>query len=300
MRRRELPHGPPHLVPRGRVQRLNGFLRVVHPFPSALDAATAAAIALVAGAEPAVAARLAVAMLGFQFAIGVTNDLADAPSDRLTHPRKPLATGVLSSRDAEGVLIVALSVGIIGAASVGIGPLTIGLVGFADGLLYDLRLKGTPFAWLAFAVGVGLLPVYAWWGATGGLPLALLGVAAMAVFAGAALALANALADLEKDAEAGTATVATMLGRVRTLASDICLLVSLQVVVLATSLLSGPDVAAIATELAGAGLAWAGLLLSADRREGLRRLGWEAQAVAIAVMGVGWLAALGSAGLLGQ
>lgn len=280
--------------------RLNGFLRIVHPFPSALDAVAATAIALVAGAEPALAARLAVAMLGFQFAIGVTNDLADAPSDRVSHPRKPLATGVLSSRDAAGVLVVVLSVGIAGAASVGIGPLMIGLVGFADGLLYDLRLKGTPFAWLAFAVGVGLLPVYAWLGATGDLPPALLGVATMAVFAGAALALANALADLETDARAGTATVATILGRDRALASDIGLIGCLQGVVLATSFLSGADIAAIATELAGAGLAWAGLRLSADRREGLQRVGWEAQAVAIAVMGVGWLAALGSAGLLSQ
>jgi 4-hydroxybenzoate polyprenyltransferase len=277
---------------------LVGFLRVVHPFPSALDALAAAAIALLAGAEPAVAARLAAAMLGFQFAIGVTNDIADASSDRLAHPEKPLASGALSSRDAAGVLVLALAAGIIGAASVGVGPLAIGLLGLADGLLYDLRLKGTPFAWLAFAVGVGLLPVYAWFGATGSLPPALLGVAAMAVVAGAALALANALADLAKDAEAGYATVATMLGRRLILVVDTCLFVSLQGVVLTTSFLSGSAVAPIATELAGSGLAWVGLLLSADRREGLRRLGWEAQAVAVAVMGVGWLAALGSAGLL--
>jgi 4-hydroxybenzoate polyprenyltransferase len=285
---------------RGVAPRLKGFLRVVHPFPSALDAVAAGSIALVAGGEPSVAVRLALAMLGFQFAIGVTNDLADAPLDRLTHPRKPLASGALSSREAFAVLSAALSVGIVTAGSVGLGPLVIGLVGFADGLLYNLRLKGTPFAWLAFAAGVGLLPVYAWLGATGRLPQALLGVAAMAVVAGAALALANALADLEKDAEAGNPTVATMLGRDRTLASDVGLVAILQVVVVATSVLSGPDLPAIATEIAGAVISWIGLRLSAGRGEALRRLGWEAQAVAIAVMGLGWLAALASAGLLGR
>jgi len=277
---------------------MGGILRVVHPFPSALDAVAAAAIALVAGAEPTVAARLGLGMLGFQFTIGVANDLADEPSDRRTHPRKPLAAGMLVRREAAGVLFVALSFGLLAAASVGIAPLAIGLVGLADGLLYDLRLKGTPFAWLAFAAGVGLLPVYAWWGATGGISPALLGVAAMAVVAGAALALANALADFDKDERVGVGTVATLLGRDRTIALDVGLLVSLQMVVLSTSLLTGPDLAPISAEIAGAALAWMGLRLSADRREERSRLGWEVQAVAILVMGVGWLGALASAALL--
>ncbi|HEY5486897.1 MAG TPA: UbiA family prenyltransferase, partial [Candidatus Limnocylindrales bacterium] len=241
--------------------RLDGFVRIVHPFPSVLDAVAAASIALVAGAEPRIAARLALAMLCFQFAVGVTNDLADLPSDRLAHPSKPLVTGALASREALGIFILALSVAVVVAASVGIGPLAIGLVGFADGLLYDLRLKGTPFAWLAFAAGVGLLPAYAWFGATNGLPPTLLGVAGMAVLAGAALAFANALADLEKDAAAGTRTVATMLGRDRTLALDVCLVAVLQGVVLATTFLSGPEAAPIAVEVAGACIGWAGLRL---------------------------------------
>jgi 4-hydroxybenzoate polyprenyltransferase len=238
-------------------------------------------------------------MLGFQFSIGVANDLADATSDKLTHPSKPLVTGTVTPRQAGGILAIAVCVGIVGAGSVGIGPLTIGLVGLADGLLYDLRLKGTPFAWLAFAAGVGLLPVYAWLGATGGLPPALLGVATMAVLAGAALALANALADLEKDLEAGWATVATTLGRDKTLLSDACLVFLLQGVVLASSIVGDRDTGAIATELAGVAVGWAGLVLSASSSEALRRLGWEAQAVSVAVMGIGWLAALAAAGWLG-
>ena len=35
------------------------------------------------------------------------------------------------------------------------------------GLLYDLRLRGTALSWFPFAVGIPLLPVYAWLGATG-------------------------------------------------------------------------------------------------------------------------------------
>jgi 4-hydroxybenzoate polyprenyltransferase len=294
----------PRVTPRGFgarfAWRLAGSLRIVHPFPSALDGVAVASIALVAGAEPGTAARLALAMLCFQFAIGVTNDLADMPSDRLTHPGKPLVSGALAPGEALGVLILALSVAVVVAASVGLGALAIGLVGLADGLLYDLRLKNTPFAWLAFAAGVGLLPVYAWFGATNGLPPALVGVAGMAILAGAALAFANALADLERDAAAGTRTVATMLGRDRTVAVDVGLVALLQGVVVATSVLSGPEPAQIAAEVAGACIGWAGLRVTAARREGLRRLGWELQAVAIAIMGIGWLAALSSAGSLGR
>jgi len=64
-----------------------GFGHLVHPFPSTLDAVAAGAIALIAGANPSVAARLTFGMLGLQFAIGTVNDLADAPRDRLSRPR---------------------------------------------------------------------------------------------------------------------------------------------------------------------------------------------------------------------
>ena len=43
-----------------------------------------------AGADPAVAARLGVSMTALQASIGALNDLVDAPSDRGRKPGKPI------------------------------------------------------------------------------------------------------------------------------------------------------------------------------------------------------------------
>ncbi len=255
-------------------------------------------IALIAGADGSVATRLAFGMLGLQFAIGTANDVADASRDRLSRPHKPIVAGLVEPRQARAVFVVAAGVGLVAAASVGAAPLAVGLVGLGDGLVYDLRLKGTALSWLPFAVGVGLLPVYAWIGATGGLPAAFWGIVAMALLAGAVLAVANAVADIEHDRQAGAASVATILGRDRAIAVDAAGLVLLQATVLVSSVVTGLSGAALPVELAGIALGWLGLGLSAAPDEQVARLGWEVQAVATVVMGAAWLAALGSAGRL--
>jgi hypothetical protein len=143
------------------------------------------AIALIAGADAWVAARLAFGMLGLQFAIGAVNDLADAPRDRLSRPHKPLPAGLVEPRQATAVAVMTVGLGLWSAGSVGPAPLAVGIVGLADGLAYDLRLKGTVLSWLPFAAGVALLPVYAWMGAIGGLHAAFWGILPMALLAGA-------------------------------------------------------------------------------------------------------------------
>ena len=77
---------------------------------------------------------------------------------------------------------------------------------------YDLVAKGTAWSWLPFALGIPLLPVYGWLGATGALPSFFIALVPMTMLAGAALAIANARADLERDVAAGTVSVATRLG----------------------------------------------------------------------------------------
>ena len=65
----------------------------------------------------------------------------------------------------------------------------------AIGLAYDLWAKGTTLSWLPFALGIPLLPVYGWYGATGSLPELFLVLVPAAANAGAALAVANAMVD---------------------------------------------------------------------------------------------------------
>ena len=290
---REVPGGSASFI-----ARLLGFVRLVHPFPSALDAVAVAAIAAVAGADVSVTVRLAVGMLGLQFAIGTANDLADTPRDRGTRPRKPIPTGLVDAGHARAVLIIVASAGLASAASVGFGPLVVAALGLSDGFGYDLRLKGTPLSWLPFAIGVALLPVYAWLGATGGLPVAFWGIVPLALLAGSVLAVANAVADMGVDRQATASSVATLLGRRGSIAVDTAGLVAVQFTVVATAAFAGLDPVAAAAELAGIVLGFAGLALIAYPNERVARLGWETQAIAIVALGAGWMSSLGSAGLL--
>ena len=275
-----------------------GLLRVVHPFPSALDALAAIAIALIAGAPVGLALRLGLGMLGLQFAIGAANDLADAASDDVAKPGKPIPAGVLSRSAAAGACVAAAGLGLLAAATVGAGVLAVGVLGLADGLVYDLRRKGTPLAWAAFAAGVGLLPLYAWLGARGSVPAAFLGVVVLAFLAGATLALANAYADLERDRRSGTVSAATILGARRTLVANAFLLASIQIVVVATTLATMGATPLLAAEAGGCGLGWVGLGLAGVSGDRGRTLVWEVQAVGVLVLGAAWLAMLSSAGLL--
>jgi 4-hydroxybenzoate polyprenyltransferase len=294
---------------------VRALVRLVHPFPSALDAAATAALVLLAGGSPSTALVLGCSMLAIQFSIGALNDAVDAPRDATLRPGKPVAAGLVPVRTAVAIAVGGSAVGLALAATQGAATLVVAGAGLATGLAYDLRLKATPLSWLPFAVGVPLIPVFAWVGATGAVPPAVAVLALLAVPAGAGLAIANALADIPADAAAGTRTVATRLGPTRSW-------------LLATALLAGTFAAAALTLVAaGAGpgvtragsgdagaqaagtAAWvaigAGLLLlvvgaalgrGPDARR--RRLGWGTEALSLAVLACGWIAALLGAGLL--
>jgi 4-hydroxybenzoate polyprenyltransferase len=236
-------------------------------------------------------------MLCLQFAIGAVNDRADAASDALARRAKPIPAGLLSRKTAARLALAVAVLGLLVAATVGVGAVVVGAVGLVDGLAYDLRLKGTPLAWMPFAAGVGILPVYAWLGARGSVPEAFFGVVAVAIMAGTVLALANAYGDLGKDRLSGTTTVATLLGSRRTLLADAVLLVAVQFAVLATTVVSAGATPLLVVEGIGCGLGWLGLGLAAAGGRA-RLLVWEIQAVGVVVLGAGWLAVLNSAGML--
>jgi 4-hydroxybenzoate polyprenyltransferase len=277
---------------------VTGLIRIVHPFPSTLDAAVTAALVLIAGGTPSAALRLGAAMLALQAAIGTANDLVDEPQDRGRKPGKPLPRGLLSRRAAWALFAVTLAVGLALSALSGALVLLVAVVGASIGLVYDGLLKGTVWSWLPFALGVPLLPIYAWLGATGAIPPAFGLLVPAAVAAGAALALANLLADVERDVEAGAQTAATRLGATRAWLVDLALQ-GLVVAVAAGSLAvvggRGPGVVAAA---AGGLLIAAGVALSRGGAAGRRERAWECQAAGVGLLGAGWVAALVEAGAL--
>ncbi len=266
-----------------------GAFAVVHPFPSALNALLVVGLALVAGATVGTAGTLGIAMLGIQFAIGAVNDLVDAPADALVKPSKPLVTGAVSARTAVTVAFATATVGVAIAAVYGpiVLALMLGMLG--AGLAYDLVLKRTALAGMAFAVAFALLPVYVWWAVAGTLPPRPELLLPVAALAGPTLQLANGLVDLERDALTGVRGPVVLLGRRRSVIALILLEIIVHGLAIATLVVGSAESSLTvgAVVVAGA-IAASGLALSAERRVRARELGWRAQALAIALLGIGW------------
>jgi 4-hydroxybenzoate polyprenyltransferase len=266
-----------------------------------LDGFVAAALALVAGASLALATTLGLGMTALQFGIGAVNDLVDVSRDARSKPGKPIPSGLVDPGVARIVAAASFALGLVLSAFVGQSTLLIAVIVAGIGLAYDLVLKGTRWSWVGFAVGIPLLPVYAWLGATGSLPLAFAVLVPAAVASGAGLALANGLADAERDRSAGVDSVVGSLGAARAITASrllqggvaIAALVSLAALGGLDSL--GPNIALVVVGIASVQV---GIALTADPSADRRERGWELQAVGVGALAVGWVASLLGAGAL--
>jgi 4-hydroxybenzoate polyprenyltransferase len=238
------------------------------------------------------ALRLGASMTSLQFAIGALNDLVDAPADAGRVPQKPIPAGLISARSASVVGVLAASVGVALALPSGPGLVVLAVVVLAIGAAYDLVAKGTVWSWVPFAIGIPILPVYGWFGATGSLAPFAAVLIVMAVLAGAGLAIANARADIETDHEAATTSVATALGSERSWSANAGLMIAAIAIGIVTLGGSGFTVVPWTLLSAGIGIVVAGLALGrrAERRARVRS--WEAQAVGAALAAAGWIGAM--------
>ncbi len=292
------PEPPPPRPPFGAMAE--GVVRLVHPFPSILDGAVVALVALVAGADTGSAVRLGASMTALQFAIGGLNDLVDAPVDRIGKPDKPIPAGLVTPEGARGIVVVAALTGLALALPSGLALVLLAGVVLAIGAWYDLRAKGTTLSWLPFAVGIPLLPVFGWYGAAGSLPGVFLVLVPAAANAGAALAIANALVDVERDEAAGIDSIAVALGLRRSAWLALGLQGVVALLALATAAVVGAPTGWALAVLVTACVPLAGALvgLAAVYRgggPGWRELAWEIQAVGAGLLAVAWLGALSAA-----
>ena len=152
------------------------------------------------------------------------------------------------------------------------------------------------WSWLPFAVGIPLLPVYGWLGAVGTLPGSFALLIPAAVLAGAALAVANARADYERDVAAGAPSVATALGLRRSWTVHAALLGTVLVVAVVT--LAAADV----SERRPRRSVRRGRARDVrDGREpsgrsGVRERAWELEAIGVGVLAAAWVAGVAAAG----
>jgi 4-hydroxybenzoate polyprenyltransferase len=271
------------------VSRLVGHLRLVHPFPSLLDGLVSAAAAVLAGAPPIDALRLGLAMTALQSGIGATNDVVDAPRDAGRKPGKPIPAGLVTPAAARAIAITGFVAGLLLSAPS--GPAVVGLAAavIAIGLLYDLGLKGTAWSWLPFAIGIPILPVFGWLGATGSFPPTFALLVPIAIAAGAALAISNGLVDVERDRAAGASSVAIAIGPDRAWAVQFALIVGVGMAAVASMAAWGrppADLGLVAVPALVATVAAVGARAGGALR---RERAWEAEAVGLAVLAVSWL-----------
>jgi 4-hydroxybenzoate polyprenyltransferase len=267
-------------------------LRVLHPFPSAVNALLVGLLFLLAGGDGSGATRLAVGMLGLQFCIGATNDLADADADAGRKPGKPIPQGLISRRWTAVVSVLCGAVGLLLYASFGVTAVLFGVAMLGVGLAYDLRLKRAGLGWACYAVAFPLLPLSTWWIAAGALPPRAGLLLTVAAIAGPALSLSNSMVDLERDAAVGVPTLAVRLGRGRALAVlAVLLAVTYGSALLSLAAEAGPA-AAPGLVLAATTLAVLGLALSAEPTPARRERGWQAQVIGLALLTLGWVASV--------
>ena len=237
-------------------------------------------------------------MFALQASIGTLNDLRDTQRDRGRKPGKPLPGGVVGVPTAQGIFVGSLALGLLLSLLAGPAMVVVALLGLAAGYAYDLRLKASPWSWLPFAIGIPLLPVYAWLGATGGIPGAFLVLIPLAVLGGAALALANELADDERDRDAGVETAVGALGPLRAWRLGALLQAAVALIAGGSLIAGGAPTVAIGAADASIALTMIGLALGRSRRPSTREWGWEIQAIGLGGLALAWLGGLASRGLL--
>jgi geranylgeranylglycerol-phosphate geranylgeranyltransferase len=234
-------------------------------------------------------------MLCLQASIGALNDVVDAPLDAGHKPGKPLPRGLVSSRAAVLVTIVAGLAGLALSWPSGPATLAVAVAGAGLGYLYDLRLSRRPISWLPLALALPLLPIHAWLGATGSVPPGLVTILPAAVLAGFGLALANGLVDVERDAATGRRGIVVALGPAMAWPVHAG---ALGMVVLLAALLAPPAASStgVLGTLRSAGVPLGGAVIAFGvaalraRSPRLRERGWELEAIGVAAVGIAWLA----------
>jgi 4-hydroxybenzoate polyprenyltransferase len=204
----------PSVGPEGWWWRTRGYVRLMHPFPVAMNAVAAVAFSLLA-AHGRTGMRapflIAAAIIGSQATVGVVNDLRDRDLDAVGKPEKPLVSGRVSVRGAvctgTGMAVVALVAG----AALGWLSLLLVIAMTAAGLVYDLWLKRTAVSFLPYIFGLPILPIWAWI-CVRDAPHRLWLTYPLGVLVGFGLHLANALPDAERDHAGGIRGIVQVVG----------------------------------------------------------------------------------------
>lgn len=188
--------------------------RLVHPFPSFLNAAATIGLAFAASdgsPEASTVARMAAAMLLAQFAIGAANDIFDRELDAAAKPWKPIPSALVPVRAAAAAAATCLIGALVIGATLGWASFALLCLGTACGLAYDAGLKRTLLSAVPFMVALPTLPIWVYVTLDAWEPI-LWWLLPLGALIGMAVHLANTAPDIEGDAANGVRGLAHRLG----------------------------------------------------------------------------------------
>lgn len=237
-----------------------GMARLMHPYPVAVVMATSFLLILVAqGHNPGLGflCRAGAVVFLTQVPVGALNEYLDRETDRITHPHKPIPSGIVTPRDALWLTAASLALFVPLALSFGVAAFAVIGFGTVGGLAYDLWLKPTPIAPLGYVIGFLSLVTWAWLIAGRLTPVFVVVYPPGALLLTAAY-LANSYPDIEIDRQLGLRTLTVYLGPTGTLSAMIALFaaVALGNLLAAALTRSLPALALTAVSLIPAALAW--------------------------------------------
>jgi 4-hydroxybenzoate polyprenyltransferase len=273
------------------VRRAAAYVELTHPGPLAFVMLATAGLSVVLAPDAPLSERAAIllAMLGAQIPIGVANELVDRETDALTKPGKPLPGGRASVRG--GWLLLKAGVILLAAGSLQLPVIALVLVwaGCGVGVAYSLWFKRTLLAWLPYAVGLPLLPI---WVAVAldQFRLELLSAYPIGFFAAIGVQLAQSAGDVRADREAAIRSVTTVAGEART--TWLCLAaVSISAVMVGVTGRGKPVVLAIAAFAVGVALVFT-LVYRRHPEEVVAKL-FPISATLVVMLTLAWVYAIG-------
>lgn len=189
------------------------LLKSSHPIPSVAVALFATMFAIGLGFETERVALVGVAVLLQQFSVGLSNDWLDSARDQaVDRSDKPVAAGEIQPRTVRNWSIVCGVSALLTSALLGLLPAAWMVLMLAVGWAYNLGMKSNWSSVLPYAVGFGILPVFATLSQT---PPALppLWIVLVAALLGIAAHFANALPDLFDDRATGVRALPHVIGQ---------------------------------------------------------------------------------------
>ena len=195
------------------IGKLGGLLNSTHPIPSFTVAlfATLFSLGLSQPLERSLVIGLAVLLQ--QFSVGLSNDWLDYQRDLISERKdKPSVRGIVSAKEIRNGSIFSGVFSLVISFSLGLEAGFLMILMLGVGWSYNLGMKSNWSSFIPYAVGFGLLPVFA--GVASLVPLLVpFWIAAVTALFGISAHFANALPDMFDDKATGVNALPHLLGQ---------------------------------------------------------------------------------------